>query len=55
VLQLVLTTISVNETASAILALTTTMTGVSGHSVASKARRAALQAFDRAYPLGDQM
>lgn len=54
VLEVILTAINVDETASAILALTTTMTGVSGHSVASKAKSAALKAFDRAYPPSDQ-
>src|SRR5258708_30884405 len=31
-----------------------TMTGVSGHSVASKARKVALEAFDNLNPPGDQ-
>lgn len=54
VLQLVLTVMSVSETSSSVLGLIVTMTGVSGHSVASKARKVALEAFDNVNPPGDQ-
>jgi hypothetical protein len=49
-LQAILTTISVDETASVVLALTTTMTGVSGQALASKTKDGALKTFDHMYP-----
>ena len=49
-LLVVLHVMSLNQTSSTLLGLTTTMTGLSGHAVASRARKIGLDRFDRMYP-----
>jgi hypothetical protein len=49
-LLVVLHVMSLNQTSSTLLGLTTTMTGLSGHAVASRARKIGLDRFDRRYP-----
>src|SRR6185437_2060511 len=44
-----------DETASSLLGIANMMTEVGGKSIASKARKMALENFDRAYPVGSEI